>query len=265
MLARSGDAHRALPRPPLANRHDPVFQDTRLEPFSDQTDGARVTDPVLQETDQPFLADRIEEGPDVRIENVVHLLAADSDDQSVQRVVRAAPWSEPIREPEEVFLVDRVQHRDGRPLDNFVLKGGNRERALPAIRLRYVLSPGWQCPIRPPLDPCVQILELRLKVCPVVPPHQPVHAGCSVSLECEERQPEQVDADMVEERGESFLLPLLSDLPYAAQRLGHAFPVLCPARAVLTRIPLGPRPSLHRLRSRLPGLVRRLRRYYGGV
>src|ERR1035437_10398981 len=33
----------------------------------------------------------------------------------------------------------------------------------------------------------------------------------------------------------------LSDLPYVAQRLGHAFPVLCPARAVLTRIPLGPR------------------------
>src|SRR6266478_3237742 len=55
----------------------------------------------------------------------------------VQRVVRAAPWSEPIREPEEVLLVDRVQHRDGRPLDDFVLKGGDRERALPAIRLRY--------------------------------------------------------------------------------------------------------------------------------
>src|ERR1039458_2214230 len=57
----------------------------------------------------------------------------------------------------------------------------------------------------------------------------------------------------------------LSDLPYVAQRLGHAFPVLCPARAVLPRIPLGPRPSLPRLRSRSPGLVRRLRRYYGGV
>jgi hypothetical protein len=176
----------------------------------------------------PFL-----EAAGIRIENVAHLLAADSDDQSVQRVVRAAPWSEPIREPEEVFLVDRVQHRDGRPLDNFVLKGGNRERALPAIRLRYVLTPRWQCPIRPPLDPRVQILELGLKVCLVVPPRQPVHAGCRVSLEREKRQPEQVDADMVEERGEPFLLPLLSDLPYAAQRWGHAFPVLCPARAVL--------------------------------
>ncbi len=30
-------------------------------------------------------------------------------------------------------------------------------------------------------------------------------------------------------------------------------------------IPLGPRPWLHQLRSRLPGLVRRLHSYYGGV
>src|SRR6202163_4734087 len=41
-------------------------------------------------------------------------------------------------------------------------------------------------------------------------------------------------------------------------------PVLCPARALLTHIPLGPRPWLHQLRSRLPGLVRRLHSYYGG-
>jgi hypothetical protein len=50
--------------------------------------------------------------------------------------------------------------------------------------------------------------EPGLELCLVVPPCQSVHAGCSVSLEREERQPEQVDADMVEERGEPFLLPL---------------------------------------------------------
>ena len=61
------------------------------------------------------------------------------------------------------------------------------------------------------------------------------------------------------------LHPLQGDVPYAFQRLWHASPVLCPARALLARIPLGPRPSLHRLRSRLPGFVRRLPRYYGGV
>jgi hypothetical protein len=104
-------------------------------------------------------------------------------------------------------------------------------------------------------------LEIRL----VVPPGQPVHPGSGVPLEREERLPEQIDADVVEERGEPFLLPLSCRLPYALQRLGHACPVLRPARALLARVPLGPRPWLHRLRRRLPGLVRRLRCYYGGV
>ena len=38
------------------------------------------------------------------------------DNERIQRVVRAAPRSESVREPEEVFLVDRVEHRNSRPL-----------------------------------------------------------------------------------------------------------------------------------------------------
>ena len=53
--------------------------------------------------------------------------------------------------------------------------------------------------------------------------------------------------------------------PYAGQRLGHARPALSPERALLVRVPLGPRPWLHRLRRRDPGFVRRVHRYYGGV
>src|SRR6516162_8608479 len=36
-------------------------------------------------------------------------------------------------------------------------------------------------------------------------------------------------------------------LPYTLQRLGHASLALSPVRALLVRIPLGPRPSLRRL------------------
>src|SRR5271170_5135549 len=93
--------YRTLPRSPVADRHDPVFENARLQPFLDQADHARVVDPVFQEADQPFLADRIEEAPNVRIENVVHLLARDPDDECVQRIVLAALWPEPVREPEE--------------------------------------------------------------------------------------------------------------------------------------------------------------------
>src|SRR5712692_2346222 len=43
------------------------------------------------------------------------------------------------------------------------------------------------------------------------------------------------------------------------------YPVLRPVCALLARVPLGPRPWLHRLRCQLPGFVRRLRCYYGEV
>ena len=71
----------------------------------------------------------------------------------------------------------------------------------------------------------------------------------------------------------SFFLSLA--VSYAFQRLCHACPALSPARALLVRIPLGLRPSLHLLRRGLPchGLlrtsgrrfVRRFHSYYGEV
>src|SRR5713101_3185344 len=103
------------------------------------------------------LADRIEEAAEVGVQYPVHLRAADPDHEGVQRVMLAALGAEPVREPEEVFLVDRLQHREGRPLDDLVLKGGDRERALPAVRLWYVSPPGRLCPIRSSVDPVMQI------------------------------------------------------------------------------------------------------------
>jgi len=57
------------------------------------------------------------------------------------------------------------------------------------------------------MDPCVQVREPRLKLCFVVPPRQPIHPWCGLALEREERGAEQIDIDVVEERGEPFLLP----------------------------------------------------------
>src|SRR6476660_191088 len=148
------------PRPPVTNHDDPVFEHARLQPFLDQADDAPVADPVLQEADQPVMTDLIEERPDVGVQYEAHLLAADPDTESIQRIVRAAPGSEPAAEPEEVLLVDRVQQRDHRPLDDLVLQRGDRQRTLPAVRLGNVDPPRRQCPIRSPLDPVVQILEI---------------------------------------------------------------------------------------------------------
>src|SRR6185437_6796715 len=88
---------------------------SRPQPFLDQADDAPVADTVLREADQPFLAYRIEE---TGVQYPVHLGAGDPHRQRVQRIVLAAPRPEPIREPEEVLLLDRVQHHDDRALDD---------------------------------------------------------------------------------------------------------------------------------------------------
>src|SRR6266566_824762 len=90
---------------------------------------------------------------------------------------------------------------------------------MPALSHFWIRRMMRRSPIRSPLDPVVQVLELVLEVCLVVLPRQPIHAGCSVLLEFEERPFEQVDADMMEERGEPLLLPFPRHFPYAFQRL----------------------------------------------
>jgi hypothetical protein len=69
------------------------------------------------------------------------------------------------------------------------------------------------------MDPVMQIIELTLEIGLVVPPRHAVHPGRSIPLEREESQPEQIDVDVVQERGELLLLAAPCGLPYAVQRL----------------------------------------------
>jgi hypothetical protein len=70
---------------------------------------------------------------------------------------------------------------------------------------------------------------------------------------------------MVQERAEPLSLISSCDWTYPLERTVRTFPALCPECVLLGRAPLGPTPSLHRLRSRSLGLVRRLPRYYGSI
>jgi hypothetical protein len=65
----------------------------------------------------------------------------------------------------------------------------------------------------------MQISEVTVKVCFVGPPRQSINARCGIFLKLEERLAKQFDADVVEERGELFLLSYPCCLPYALQRL----------------------------------------------
>src|SRR3974390_2552172 len=230
---------------------------------------------MLQKAYQPFLVDLIEERSNIGVQYEAHLLAVDSDTERIQRILRAASGPESVRHSEEIFLVDRGQQRDHCPLDNLVLQRSNRERALSTIRLGYVHSPAWPCPIRSALDQLLPAIGSCPKICPGFLPRQPVHTWGRVYLQFVERVREKIDADVVDERDELLLLLLPCDFPYALQRMWHAGLALCPGHGLLARISLGPRPWLHwlrcgcrprrSLRSGLFRFVRRLHRYYGGV
>ena len=69
------------------------------------------------------------------------------------------------------------------------------------------------------MDPAPQISEVSLKVCGVVLPRHAVHAGRRIALDRAKRLPKQLVVDVVEERGESLLLPFLGCGPHALERL----------------------------------------------
>src|SRR6202050_949936 len=257
--------HQTLSRSPVVDRHDPIFEDARLEPLLDQADDALVADPVFQEANQPTLADRPEEVLDVGVKYPVHFPYFDRRRQRVQRIMRSSPRSHAVRETAEVAFIDSVERHDGCALHDLVFQGGDRERPLLPIGLRYVRPARRLRSIRSPVDPSMQIVDPRVEVRLVVVPLHAIHARGGFAFKRVERSPERVGIDVVEERGELSLLPSPCGFPYAVQRLGHAHPALCPVRALLIRVPLGPRPWLRRLRSRSPGFVRRLRGYYAGV
>ena len=69
------------------------------------------------------------------------------------------------------------------------------------------------------MDTSMQVLEIALEVLLVFPPRQAIYSCCGVFLEFEECLIQEIDADVVEERGELLLLPFLCYSPYAFQRL----------------------------------------------
>jgi len=70
---------------------------------------------------------------------------------------------------------------------------------------------------------------------------------------------------MVEQSGESFLLPFLCCLPHTVQSLGHALPALCRTHVRLNDVLLSLRPSLPSFRGSLRFSVRLVHWYYGTV
>jgi hypothetical protein len=110
-----------------------MFDYASGQPFADQAQQATVRDPVLEEPHHPVVVDGVEERADVGIEHPVHPAPAETDPERVQRLMLIAPGSEPVGEAEKVRLIDGVQHRDHRLLDDLVLQRSDAQRTLPAV------------------------------------------------------------------------------------------------------------------------------------
>jgi len=82
-----------------------------------------------------------------------------------------------------------------------------------------------------------------------------VYPSSCVLLNRKVRCPQSLDVeDVVQERGEPLFLILSCCLSYPLKRAERATPALSPERVALGRVPLGPFPSLHRLRCRSLGI-----------
>src|SRR5437899_3289895 len=123
--------HRELPLPRLPAT---VREAEKVEALGSPVAPVRYA--VLDELHQPPMVEGVEKPTDVRIEHPVHPLRRDPDRQRIQRLMRTAPRPEPLREPENVDLVDRIQDRDDRALDQRVLERGNAARPDPPGRPR---------------------------------------------------------------------------------------------------------------------------------
>src|ERR1700676_3690421 len=90
---------------------------------------------------RPFVTHVVEEASNVGVEHPVHTLPLDAHRQRIQRLVRAATGTEPVRESFEVHLVDLVENGHHGLLYELVFQRRDTQRALSPVGLRYVDSP----------------------------------------------------------------------------------------------------------------------------
>src|SRR6266852_56414 len=199
----------ALGRPFLHAYPFPILPHAGSQPFLDQPHDAPICHPMLDELHQPFVRKAIEKAFDVQIQHPVHFSRQQSRVQRIQRLMLAAPWSEPVRKAEKVRFIDSIQHLDRRTLDNLVFQRRHSERSLPPVGLRDKHPTHRLRSIRSSLQPFREVLEIDFQLLAVVPPRLPVHARSGFLLQSEVGPAQCFQViDVVQKRREPQLLIL---------------------------------------------------------
>lgn len=181
---------------------------------------------MLDELHDPLVAHVVKEATKVRIEYPVHPLPLDAHSQCVERLMQAATGSKSVREAFEVDLINLIENRHHSLLNDFVLQRCDAQRALPPVGLRYIDSSRRSCPIRSMVYPAVKIRKPTFQPGFILLPHHPIYSGRCLPLQCEKAVPDQVQAQVVEQNGEPFLLPYRCCLPHTVQSCYMRFPPL---------------------------------------
>src|SRR5215472_10925988 len=132
-LLRKGSGTAALRGSLFGGQQHCVLHHTSLQPFADQAQHASIRDAVLQELYQPSVVDFVEEAFHIQIEYEVHLLCGNRIGQRIQCVMLAPAGANTVTEPQEIHLIDRIEHLDHGSLEDFVLQRGNPQRAFASI------------------------------------------------------------------------------------------------------------------------------------
>src|SRR5438045_2280213 len=123
----------------------PIFQNACFQPASDQADQTRVSYPMLDKAEHPFVTQAPEEVLEVRLQHPFHLPASNQLMQGCQRVVGTPLRTPTKRARQKVLLINGGQYLRGASLERpvgytrhaqwaFLLLPGFRDVHSPNVR-----------------------------------------------------------------------------------------------------------------------------------
>src|SRR6266849_9705033 len=82
----------------------PVFHNPGFQPLVQETDQSTVVNPVPNKRSKPCVADRVKVALQIRLNHVAHLVLSCPLTETVQRRVRTAVGTEPVRAVQKVLV-----------------------------------------------------------------------------------------------------------------------------------------------------------------
>jgi hypothetical protein len=149
----------------------------------------------------------------------------------------AAPRTETIGEPHKILFVNLVEDRHHRLLNDLIFQGCDAQGTLPPIGFRNVGSLGRLRSIRAPMDSAMQIRQLLIEVRLVLFPRHPVDSRRGFPLQGVKAYLQQIEGNMVEQRGEPRPLVFPCCLTHTQQAAPCADPAQSPGRWRLPSMP----------------------------